>query len=1006
MDKIKELIQFFENNKNKIKTNWNETETRIELINPLFECLGWDVNNNQKLADPFKEVKHEASLKIGTNLKAPDYSFNYGKPLFYLEAKKPSVDIKNDISPSFQLRRYGWTAKMPISILTDFEELAIYDCRIKPNANDNAGVARVKYYTYDQYIEKWDEIYNLISKEAVLHGSLNDYETKQIKGTASIDDDFLDSIENWRKLLAQNIALRNTSLSESELNFSIQMIIDRIIFLRICEDRGIENYEELKNITKQDNIYSNLIKIFEKADDKYNSGLFHFQNEKNRTETPDNITPRLVIDDKVLKEIIKSLYYPDCPYELSVISSDVLGNVYERFLGKVITLSNNHKAVVDFKPEVKRAGGVYYTPDYIVEYIVKNTIGETIKDKTPTQVSNIRVLDPACGSGSFLIEAYQYLLDWHLNYYISNDPDKWKKGKEPKIFESKTGYQLSLSERKNILLNNIFGVDLDKNAVEVTKLSLLLKVLEYEGQEIQQKGLFQERILPDLHMNIKCGNSLIGSEILSNKSEIDLIELQQINPFDWKKEFSNIISDGGFDVIIGNPPYLKEYTDTTQFHLVKESNLKLYYQGKMDLWYLFGCLSIDLLKENGIHSFIATNNWVTNAGAGIFRNKILSETLLQKFIDFSDFKVFQTASIQTMIYVLTKNTKKSNHSIEYLKVIDKKISATDLSDFINNKNNKLKKHFDSFKTSINRKEYKDKTFTFVNSIYFDILNKIKNEKTYCLNDKEVAQGIVAPQDFVIDSHLTVLKNDTIKKGDGIFILSESEYNNLNLTDTEKSIIKPYYTTNELHRYYGENNNKLYIIYTDKEAKENIKKYPAIKSHLDKFKKIITSDFKPYGLHRARDQRFFEGEKIISLRKTSKPYFTFTDFPCYVSQTYFVIKPENKNLKYLTGLLNSKLVHFWLYFKGKKQGEQLQVDKAPLLEIPLLDTDDKEIIDKVTKAVDKIIELEKNLKSVNTDHEKNLINKQIEANENIINEIVYKLYDLNSEDIKMIETYIK
>lgn len=1006
MKTIKELVDFFEKNKSSIKSSWNETETRIELINPLFECLGWDVNNNQKLADPFKEVKHEASLKIGTNLKAPDYSFNYGKPLFYLEAKKPGIDIKNDINPSFQLRRYGWTAKMPISILTDFEELAIYDCRIKPNANDSSGVARVKYYTYDQYIEKWDEIYSFISKEAVLRGSLNDYETKQIKGTASIDDDFLDSIENWRTLLAENIARRNKNLTEAELNFSVQMIIDRIIFLRICEDRGIENYGELKNITHNENIYSNLIKIFNRADDKYNSGLFHFKNETNRDESPDQITPKLNIDDIVLKDIIKNLYYPNCPYELSVISSDVLGNVYERFLGKVITLSNTHRARIDFKPEVKKAGGVYYTPDYIVEYIVKNTIGEIIKDKTPAQVEKIKILDPACGSGSFLIAAYQYLLDWHLNYYITNEPENWKKGNNPKIFDSKNGVQLTLKERKKILLNNIFGVDIDKNAVEVTKLSLLLKVLEYEGQEVQQRELFQERILPDLHLNIKCGNSLIGSEILNNNDEIGLVELQKINPFDWAQEFSDILSNGGFDVIIGNPPYLKEYTDTTQFHLVRESNLNRYYEGKMDLWYLFACRSIDLLKENGYHSFIATNNWITNAGASILRNKILLETSIQKFIDFSDFKVFQTASIQTMIYVITKSSKKANHSINYIKVLDKNISPNDLKDFILNNNQNYKKSFEYFKTSLSRNEYKDKTFTFVNSIYSDILNRIKNDKAYFLNNNDVAQGIVPPQDFVIASHLAILKNDSIKKGDGIFVISESEFKALNLSKAEETIVKPYYTTNELQRYYGNPDNKYFVIYTDKEARENIKKYPNIKAHLDKFKKIITSDFKPYGLHRARDKKFFEGEKIISLRKTSVPTFTFTDFPCYVSQTYFVIKPENKNLKYLTGLLNSKVVHFWLYYKGKKQGDQLQIDKAPLLEIPLMDANNKNDEYIVVKSVDKIINLLKTKSSVKTDQEKKLIDMQIDVEEKRINEIFYRIYGLSEDDIRVIEESLK
>ena len=487
--KIKELITFFNFNKNKIKSSWNETQTRIELINPLFECLGWDVNNNQKLADSFKEVQHEASLKIGSSMKSPDYSFNYGQPLFYLEAKKPSVDIKHDINPSYQLRTYGWSNKnMVISILTDFEELAIYDCRIKPLKNDNTGIARLKYYTYTDYIDKWDEIYNFISKDAIIHGSLIDFENKQIKGTTSIDDDFLNAVEDWRKLLALNIALRNPGLTEVELNFSTQKIIDRIIFLRICEDRGIEKYEMLKNTITNNNCYKMLLNLFQNADDKYNLGLFHFKTEKNRFETSDNITPKLNIDDKVLKDIIKGLYYP-CPYQFSVISSDVLGSVYERFLGKVITLTSGHRATIDYKKEVKKAGGVYYTPAYIVKYIVKNTAGEIVKSKTPDQIRKIKILDPACGSGSFLIEAYQFLLDFHLNYYINNEPEKWKKGKDPKIFNSKKGMQLTLFERKRILINNIFGVDIDKNAVEVTKLSLLLKVLEYEGQEVQQREL-------------------------------------------------------------------------------------------------------------------------------------------------------------------------------------------------------------------------------------------------------------------------------------------------------------------------------------------------------------------------------------------------------------------------------------------------------------------------------------------------------------------------------------
>ena len=263
-----------------------------------------------------------------------------------------------------------------------------------------------------------------------------------------------------------------------------------------------------------DRIYPRLTKLFEDADTRYNSGIFHFKREPGRHEAPDELTLDLEIDDKLLRDIFHGLYYPDCPYQFSVLSADILGQVYEQFLGKVIRLTQGHRAVVDDKPEVKKAGGVYYTPTYIVDYIVRQTVGKLVEGKTPKQVEKIRILDPACGSGSFLIGAYQFLLDWHLQFYLANDPEKWAKGGKPALVQTGKGWKLTIDARKRILLNNIYGVDIDTQAVEVTKLSLLLKVLEGEtGQTLQTiLRMFQERALPDLGDNIKCGNSLIGPD--------------------------------------------------------------------------------------------------------------------------------------------------------------------------------------------------------------------------------------------------------------------------------------------------------------------------------------------------------------------------------------------------------------------------------------------------------------------------------------------------------------
>jgi hypothetical protein len=371
---IFELIKRFEDNKEAYRSGqYNETQLRREFIDPFFRILGWDVDNKQGYAEAYKDVIHEDAIKIGSAVKAPDYCFRIGGTRkFFVETKKPSVNIREDVNPAFQLRRYAWSAKLPLSILTDFEEFAVYDCRIKPVKTDKASASRVLYLTYDEYIGKWNDINSIFSREAVLKGSFDKYAdtSRHKKGTAEVDSAFLKEIESWRDIFARNIALRN-SITQRELNFSVQRIIDRIVFLRICEDRGIEDYGRLMALLNGSNVYRRLLEIFRYADERYNSGLFHFQKEKDRPESPDELTPMLSIDDKLLKDIIRRLYYPESPYEFSVLPADILGQVYEQFLGKVIRLTSEHRAVVEEKPEVRKAGGVYYTPTYIVAYIVK-----------------------------------------------------------------------------------------------------------------------------------------------------------------------------------------------------------------------------------------------------------------------------------------------------------------------------------------------------------------------------------------------------------------------------------------------------------------------------------------------------------------------------------------------------------------------------------------------------------------------------------------------------------
>lgn len=480
--------------------------------------------------------------------------------------------------------------------------------------------------------------------------------------------------------LAKNIALRNKELTVDELNFAVQLIIDRIIFLRIAEDRGIEKYGQLKKLTElaryeKDNypVYEAFIELCRKADAKYNSGLFHFTEEKDISLSADTLTPSLKVDDGKLKKIIDGLYYPDCPYEFSMISTEILGNIYEQFLGKVIRLTDGHQAKVEDKPEVKKAGGVFYTPQYIVNYIVENTVGELLKGKTPNKVSELRIVDPACGSGSFLLGAYQKLLDWHVDYYSNLD-------QPPKnvIYIGKDGIpKLTIQEKKRILLNNIYGVDIDSQAVEVTKLSLLLKVLEDENKDVleAQQKLIQERALPYLGDNIRCGNSLIGTDILEQQDLTD-DEVFELNPFDWEIEFSDIFETGGFDAVIGNPPYFNIQTlgaNSNYFNYLK-NNYEIY-MDKSDILFYFISKSSKISK--GKIGFIISNAFLFSDKAKKLRNYILDDVPLVKIVNFEKYLVFN-AGITTAITIFDKTKKYS--STKALTISEKDLDKKELID--------------------------------------------------------------------------------------------------------------------------------------------------------------------------------------------------------------------------------------------------------------------------------------------------------------------------------------
>ena len=673
----------------------------------------------------------------------------------------------------------------------------------------------------------------------------------------------------------------------------------------------------------------------------------------------------------------------------------------------------NHKPEDEIKASVRK---LLNKPEEIVPRMTK----EHLKD-FDSYIRNVKICDPAIGSGAFPMGLLNELV--RCRVFIN----AWAKDEKGNLLE---GDYAAL--KTEIISNNIYGVDIEKGAIDIARLRFWLSIIvdeqnphvlpnfdykfmqgnslipTFDGKFInletekinkeyykklvaEKKELYR---LKQLHYNasgnekheldvkikysilrliaVRLGyesrswyknhvtqNSLFKDEetsfdivrktlpkekqkviefveALSNKlndTSVPIEKRSQINIhfFDWRIMFTEVFDNGsdGFDIVIGNPPYIKEYENRNAFDGFRENSP--YYIGKMDLWHGFTCNAIDLCKNYGIVMFIAQNNWTTNAGACKMRKKVVDETRILQMVDFNDYMVFgESASIQTMIMLFCKDSKSNGYKIDYRKqtLSSGKVGMVQL----------LGQTGDHclMRPIFNREFYKGKYITF--SKFDDVLTKIDSMDSY-LSQDEIAQGIVFPQDFLNKKGHNKIPSFPV--GTGIFCLTQSELNALRLTESETKLIKPYYTTEQIHKYYtDENENKLWMIYTDSKFKadNSLDCFPRIKKHLDQFTSVITSDNKPYGLHRARNSYFFTGKKIISLRKCSNgPVFSYSECDCYVSQTFFSIKTNRWNLKFLTGLLNSSLIRFWLQNKGKMQGENYQVDKEPLMGIPLPQT---------------------------------------------------------------------
>lgn len=946
------LSDYFE--KRKILNNWinslekgilsksKEEEFQGEFLNDIFSLIlgavnkssgndEWNLQRESKTridgqkADGvigFFDVNGKDDVRAVIELKGPTISLD--------QRQKRSGDTRTPVEQAFNYApKYGKNCQWVI--VSNYKEIRLYrsndmteyEVFFLENLKDDLEFQKFIY------ILSFEALVGTANKKAKALELSEEYQKNQIE----IEKKFYNEYKNIRLHIFENMKENNPETDENTLLEKVQKLLDRFLFICFCEDKGLLEKDFFNTILKKGKDFGSIFDIFKVFCNWINLGnpkenISHFNGGLFKN---DDVLNSLNIDDKVFEELKKISDY-DFDSDLNV---NILGHIFEQSISDIEELKKSISGEeFDQKKSKRKKDGIFYTPQYITKYIVENSIKNWLDDKRKElgeddlpklnekdyifdiakknytknyrkhiefwqqyreAVRNIKIIDPACGSGAFLITAFEFLLNY--NKYLDD-----------KIFDLVGTSDLFSDRTKEILQNNIFGVDLNKESVEITKLSLWLKTAD------------KNKTLASLENNIKCGNSLIDDpEIAGNLA------------FNWEKEFPEIFANGGFDIVVGNPPYVKEDIGKNAFNGLHQH---LCYQGKMDLWYFFGWLALTISKKESAYiSFIAPNNWITNDGASKFRNKINDCATIFEYIDFNNLMIFEEAQIQTMIYIMKNDNKLEKYKFKYSKILNNKIAKEEIMHFLQKLENN---NFEYFDVDINRVDYKDKLFNFNSEKNRNVLNKIKANANFYLKKEEIFSGIDIGQDFINAKSLEILGDD-FKIGDGIFNLSEEEYNSYNFFNNEKEIIKPFYTTKEVNRYYFNEKNKYWVIYTTSKFKnpQEIIDYPNIKKHLDKFSKVITSDNKPYGLHRARNEEIFKGEKILSIRKHERPAFSYVTLDTYVNRTFNIIKTDRVNLKYLLVLLNSKLTKFWLKEKGKMQGDIFQVDITPIISIPLI-----------------------------------------------------------------------
>ncbi len=663
---LRALVEKFARNRAEyLSKQYVESQARLDFIDPLFEALGWDVRNRTQRSEREREVVVERGPTSGR----PDYNFRFdGRTLFYVEAKAPHVPLA-DTNVILQAKRYAFgdtDHEVNFAAATDFEEFRFYDAHKKPDPrNPNEGLLFA--YRYDEYLEP-HALENLwrLSREEIVRGSLDKWLTpaaRRERQRAPLDQQFLSDLHKWRASLAKGIFRANPTLDAHDLNRATQILLDRLIFIRVAEDRSVLEYGQVREIAREWReerarpITTRLFALFREVNRRLNGEIF-------KSPLPDQLKWDAALS-KLLAEIILDGLEAYSFFKMPV---ELLGSIYERYLGKTLHILGRGVKLED-KPEVRKAGGVYYTPKYVVDYIVEQTVGKLVEGKSAKELAKLKILDPACGSGSFLLGAFSKLVEAHL---ALKTPERAPDAAQPALLQDAELRQtrLTFQDKAAILKNNLFGVDIDPQAVEITMMSLYIKLLEGERGLMTGQG-----VLPRLNENILCGNSLIGFDI----GELSDAERGRINPFDWASKstgFGEIMASGGFDAVIGNPPYGATYGRPEEKYF--RDTFAVFGEIK-DVYACFVKQALQKLALNGRFSFIVPSAWL--GGPAYHR---LREFVLQYQVDaviLLPFDVFADAYVDTVIIVVSKRKPETTKRVKTF-TFDKraKISTIQLSE--------------------------------------------------------------------------------------------------------------------------------------------------------------------------------------------------------------------------------------------------------------------------------------------------------------------------------------